>query len=855
MWKIKEAYMIKIVLAGLVALIIATGLGCSRGASPVTPSEPQQPQDVSVQTNPPVHHLWYYNMVSIDPATLEIETIPLRNVADHWNVLKWLEQGPCTNCVSITGAQKLINNNLLVSVQIKHPFASFNFTGFDVRGIAMFKGTQTFPVAGLKTSSILKNEGELVNADGFTSLYNSTTLGSGPGGLQGYLQGKLGAGVPDSTINGYKTYITNDGFNLRNYFTGGTTLASNFEIHMPPLPFILGYAVDASWAPPTVKPVVNPNTDFPPEANCPEPWKVVVTEDPADNSLTNLGGTTTLTIDVYDWQGKDSYKTPTVECPDLFNGYTDAHWVEDSADYTRWEVDVSNLKNAAAGKYKALVAVEDNDNDTSPAYLDLTAYRTTTLLVTSDTTFDGWAVTFGGDDWDHAFSSIADSLGNVYATGLFAGDCNFDPDGSQIKTSNGGKDAFLAKYDADGNFEWVNAWGGTNWEMGINVALNGANVLCYGYYEGTVDFSGGAGTDVRESNGNMDYFLSAYDAASGVHKWTATWGSSNYDYANGLGVDALGNIYMGGTFGQPCDFDPGSGVHEVDPIGYDAFLLKFSSNGAFKWVKTWGADTGEDMKVTTIATTQSGDTWMCGYFWDMADFDPGPGIDNHVSSGQADCWVSRFDSNGNFLWARTFGNATSEDYAMGVVPDFLGNCYITGQFRNTVDFDPGAGVQEFTSYGLLDAFLLELDSNGNYVWCGIMGGTFDDLGRGVSIDPLGNILIVGEFEGNANVSPTITPSNRMSNGSSDIFLTKISPSYDFLWADTWGGTGQEHLSLMNYFEYGNPVSVDIYGKAYVTGQFADVVNFNPNNGDPADDHTASGSFDAFITTIPPSGNW
>ncbi|MCX6646016.1 MAG: hypothetical protein NTY09_06635 [bacterium] len=836
-------------------MLLLSGIACSKGHSPVTLPDISQTEQISAQTSTGGHHLLSYSIIFANPDTMEFTLVPARAISTHFNILNWLEKDPCTDCVTITKVQKLLNNNFLVSLRFTHPFPSTNVTAFDVRGIMMFHGSQTYPVTGLTASNIYKNDSDLMNPDGYTALYNFSTAGQGYDGLQGYQQGDLAFSIPNTTVNGYKMYYSDIPSNLRHYFIAGSQVTADFEIHFSTGTVALGYAVDASWAMPFVIPVTDPLSQFPPEANCPEPWQVVATEDLLSNTLTSLGGSTTIAIDVYDYLGMATYKTPTVECPDLFTGLIPATFVESLTDHDRWTVTIPNSNLVPGGQYRALIKVEDNDNDTAPSWLDLSTYQIVTLAVTSQTTFGGWAVTFGGDDWDTALSSVADSQGNVYVTGAFSTTCNFDPNGSAVKTSQGGRDAYLAKYDSNGNFVWVNTWGGTNWEMGVNVALNGDDVLCYGYYEGTVDFSGGSGTDVREAIGNMDYFLSSYNASTGVRKWTATWGSNNYDYANGLGVDFAGNIYLGGTFGGKCDFDPGSAKFEVTPIGYDAFLLKLNKNSGFQWVRTWGADTGEDMKVTDIATTPSGETWMCGYFWDTADFDPGAGIDIHTSTGQADCWASRFDQNGNFKWARTWGNPDSEDKAYGIEPDFVGNSYITGEFRNTVDFDPGAGVQNLESAGLLDAFLLELDISGNYVWCGAMGGEDDDSGRGVTIESFGNILAVGEFSGNANVSPTEIPSYRNSNGSSDVFLSKISQSHEFLWGDAWGGTDQEHFDLLNWFEFGNPVSVDIFGKVYVCGEFSDVVNFNPNNGDPADNHTSSGSFDAFITTIPPNGTW
>ncbi len=835
----------------LIVVAIAFGLSCSGGGSPVAaPSRPAA-QETETASTAGSHHLLSYTLVSFDPATMDFKVVPLRQVADHWNVLKWLEQGPCTNCVSITKAQKLLNNNILVTVQIKHPFPTLNFTGFDVRGIPIFKGTLTFPVSGLKTSSALKGEAELMNPVGYTTLYNPTTAGQGPNGLQGYLKGKMSAGLPDSTLNGYMTFNSPGAENIRDYFLAGATITSDFEIHLPSGPFIFGYAVDASWVPPDVKPVNNPNTDFPPEANCSEPYKIAVSEVATGNGLTDQGGQTTLNINVYDHQGKDSYNDPTVECPDLFTGTKTATWVEQVDDYDTWTVDLDNSELAGAGRYKVLVAVEDKDNDTSPDWINLTGYQVYTVMVTPDASLNGWAVTFGGLDKDDAMASVTDSAGNVYVTGFFTGDTDFDPDGGAIRTSNGHLDCFLAKYDASGDFVWVGTWGAEDGDLATDVAISGSNILVNGVFYDIPDFDPGSGTDLHASNGGWDLFLSAFDS-DGNHKWTETWGGSGDEYAGGMGVDAPGNIYMGGTFGTICDFDPGPGEHEVTPIGYDNFLLKFNSNGAFVWVRNWGMESGDDELVSNIATSPSGETWMCGYFEGTGDFNPGPGVDNHTSLGYKDAWVSRFDPNGNFKWARTWGEADDDDVAIAVAHDLSGNCYITGYFGYTVDFDPGPGVVEIPTAGWYDAFLLELDQNGDYRWAGTMGGSLDDAGEGIALDSLGNIYIAGEFLDIADLDPGVGQSNHISNGANDIFLTKISPLNEFLWADTWGGEEREYLGYSGYYEYGSPLWVDIYGKSYVGGRFGETVDFDPGAG--VDNHIAD-DWDAFITTIPPTGTW
>jgi len=238
------------------------------------PISPSLSQNVAPRADSTVHYLCSFYDVLVDPEEMKLELIPLRETGMHWNVLKFLEQGPCTTCVKLTGMVPSGNGTVLVDVIVKHPFSNPNFTGFDVRGIVMFNGSRYFPGAELNSSDRSLGDGELVNADGYTTLYNPDTLGSGPGGLQGYLKGKFASATyPNAHLNGYKRHISPGAANTRNAFYAGDSILETYGIAMPSGPFIFGYAVDASWARPVSKPVDDPMTDSGPEANCREPGK------------------------------------------------------------------------------------------------------------------------------------------------------------------------------------------------------------------------------------------------------------------------------------------------------------------------------------------------------------------------------------------------------------------------------------------------------------------------------------------------------------------------------------------------------------------------------------------------------
>jgi len=396
---------------GITILLVA--IGCAGGGGPLNPVVPPDSGNMLTDSaqlagSPHANHwLWGYWLVSIDQETLSAEVIPIRAAAGHWNVLQFLEKWPCTNCFKVESVWPDPGGTLNVSVSVRHPFANANLTGFDVRGIAMFNGSHQFPASALTMSDRTMGEGEIVNAAGYTTLFNPTTIGHG---LQGYIKGKLATlTAPSSTLNGFRRFVTNDAANTRNAFYAGDEIAVTYKVdmHDPPNPWVFGYAVDACWMPPISKPVDDPMTDFGLDANCPEAWKILISHAPIGGGLTDCGGQAMLTIDVYDWQGKDDAHPVVVECPELFDGVVEATWKQDGVGYTRYEAVVENVKNAPAGVYRCLVSNEAAENDPSKPWLDITAYQLHELEVVAETMQPPTAVAEAGQPSAHVGEAIS----------------------------------------------------------------------------------------------------------------------------------------------------------------------------------------------------------------------------------------------------------------------------------------------------------------------------------------------------------------------------------------------------------------------------------------------------------------
>ena len=131
----------------------------------------------------------------------------------------------------------------------------------------------------------------------------------------------------------------------------------------------------------------------------------------------------------------------------------------------------------------------------------------------------------------------------------------------------------------------------------------------------------------------------------------------------------------------------------------------------YKWSKSFGGSYFDIARA--VATDNSGNAYTTGGFSGTVDFDPGTSVFNLTSGGTSDkdIFISKFDSIGNFIWAKSIGS-TDFDEGYSIVIDSIKNIYVTGYFRHIVDFDPGPGtytLQASLSGNSNDnAFILEL---------------------------------------------------------------------------------------------------------------------------------------------------
>jgi hypothetical protein len=299
-----------------------------------------------------------------------------------------------------------------------------------------------------------------------------------------------------------------------------------------------------------------------------------------------------------------------------------------------------------------------------------------------------WASNIAGNQDAHI---TTDASNNVYVSGQFYLTEDFDPGpGTFNLTAAGGRDVFIKKLDASGNFVWVKSIGGTSYDDAYGIVSDAAgNTYITGRFNLTADFDPGAGVTNLTSNGNTDVFVLKLDAV-GNFVWAKSMGGLNYDESTAIDMDASGNVYVTGYFVDVADFDPGPGTFNLTSAGArDIFIEKLDDLGNMLWAKSIGGpgtDNGNDIAVNDI-----GEVHLTGWFDGTSDFDPGPAIFNLSSQVfNHTLFVEKLDASGDFQWATAItGNAHIEGYA--VSSDGAGNVYASGNLFGTIDMDPGPG--------------------------------------------------------------------------------------------------------------------------------------------------------------------
>ncbi|MEM8487603.1 MAG: SBBP repeat-containing protein [Bacteroidota bacterium] len=350
-----------------------------------------------------------------------------------------------------------------------------------------------------------------------------------------------------------------------------------------------------------------------------------------------------------------------------------------------------------------------------------------------------WMQTIGGVGDDRAFRIAIDTAGHVYLTGSFERVIRFEDSNDQHTLESTGKeDAFLAKFDADGQILWSAKAGGERSDQGIGLTLSpDGKVYISGFFETSAVF----GNQTITSKGQLDAYIAQYNAA-GTFNWVRTLGGERRDLASGIAADSKGRVYVTGVTRGPLpllDTDPAR-VYGAPHGQDDLFLARYTPTGTLDKLTYMGGRGFDAANALTVDTEDN--VYIAGYFEDEAALDDFTGSSTLMQGQSFDLFVSKFDSDGALAWANTAGGDLW-DNAYDIDVDPQGDVFITGLFRKAADFT-GNTENDLEGLGEANAFIARYRSNGVLAGLQRIDGAKSE-GAGIATDRGGNVFLTGIF--------------------------------------------------------------------------------------------------------------
>lgn len=320
-------------------------------------------------------------------------------------------------------------------------------------------------------------------------------------------------------------------------------------------------------------------------------------------------------------------------------------------------------------------------------------------------------------------------------------------------------------------------------------------------------------------------------------QWAKKDGGYMHDWANAIGRDASGNLYMiGNTNSSSISFDTITLATTADNgNSNNLFIVKYDVNRKAVWAKSIGCMSSAE-SANGIAVDANGNSYITGSF-NCPTINFGSFTLTHSPGASDNMFVVKYDTNGNALWAKSAGGTSTNGSMLAVGNDISidanGNTYVTGSFATP---DIVFGNDTLINAGFGSDFIVKYDINGNVLWAKYAGNSAYDPNNSIATDANGNSYLTGSF----STTMTLGGITLTSAGGSDLFVAKYNTNGNVLWAKSLGNGNDESTG---------DIAIDANGNSYITGNFSGSIT---NVGSTI--LTSAGAQDLLIVKYDTNGN-
>jgi hypothetical protein len=379
------------------------------------------------------------------------------------------------------------------------------------------------------------------------------------------------------------------------------------------------------------------------------------------------------------------------------------------------------------------------------------------------------------------------------------------------------------------------------------IAVDAAGFIYVAGATASIDFPVTAGTYDGSFNGGSDAFVLKLTPDGSAVVFGTYLGGKGVDQLYDMALDSAGSIYVTGATSS-TDFPTTAGAFDSTfAASGDGYVAKLGADGAMLVYSTYFGGNNSDMG-RSIAVDGLGNAYVAGHTW-STDFPTTPGAFDRTANGWQDAFALKVTPDGSALAYSTYLGGNYYDWGWGIDVDAAGSAYVAGG-ADSLDFPSAPGSYDTTPDGS-DGFVVKLSPDGgSLVYGTFLGGAFfSEEARAIAVDATGAAYVTGMTASrNFPTTPGAYDREQLFGNEPEAFVTKLSPDGSSLVYSTYLGSRGA--------DYGNDITFDSDGSAYVTGltysNFTATSNFPVTAG--AFDTTYNGFQDVFVAKFSADGS-
>lgn len=327
-----------------------------------------------------------------------------------------------------------------------------------------------------------------------------------------------------------------------------------------------------------------------------------------------------------------------------------------------------------------------------------------------------------------------------------------------------------------------------------------------------------------------------------------TPGATAADYNGNIFVagSTTGNLTTCSGYSQNC-----SGSSQAYPFN-DYFVTKYNSSGIWQWTKQLG-ETSYDTLATAVAVDELGSVYVAGST--KANLASCGGVSTSCSglaSGTTDYFITKYDSNGNWVWTQQLGETSKTTTANSFVVDNIGHVYIGGVTAGNLVACSGVSgaCGGASAQGNFDYFATQYSQSGTWNWTKQLGETGQQIQGGfIAADTSGGLFIAGSTSGNlvACAGASGACGGFSAQGNLDYFISYYYVSGVWQWTKQLGETGK--------YVYSQGLTLDSSGSIYITGYTSAGLMACAGVSGSCGGQSSAGIYDYYISKYTHGGVW